>query len=122
MGIGILACMQLSKKEYRISKYIGKGTNNIAELTAIKVALQKLSKYKSTRIIIHTDSRYCQGVLTLGWKAKANKELIFDIKSIMMGFEHLEIEWVRAHNGDAGNEIADSLALAARKNFENKSK
>jgi len=58
-----------------------KGTNNIAELTAIQLALNIIEKLKSEspkevkwndigEIKILTDSEYVIGVLTCGWKAK----------------------------------------------------
>lgn len=116
MGIGIYA--KFKSKEIRYSAYIGTGTGNIAELTAIKIALQKLSRYKKHRIKIISDSQYCIGILSKNWKAKANKELIAAIKDILAGFSDVRFEWVRGHDKSYGNIQADKLALAARKNFE----
>lgn len=120
MAIGIYA--KFKSKEIKYSKYIGTGTNNIAELTAIKIALQKLSKYRTHRIKIYTDSRYSVGVLTMGWKVKANKELIDSIKKLLAKFTDLSIEWVKGHNASFGNKAADNLAKAARKKYEKKLK
>lgn len=118
MGFGIYA--KYKSKEIRLSEYIGLGTNNIAELMAIYTALVKLKKYReSTPVIVYTDSKYCIGVCTQGWKAKANKELINDIKRLIGKFRcSIKFKWVRGHSGNPGNIIADKLALAGRKSGE----
>ena len=64
------------------------GTNNICELNAIRHTLKMINlKYNIYRTIfssntvnIYTDSQYCIGVITGSYKAKANLELIQDIK------------------------------------------
>src|SRR5262249_1313602 len=58
---------------------LGIGTNNVAELTAILRAIEAVPKTAS-EVIIHTDSQYAIGVLTKGWRPKANQQLIADIK------------------------------------------
>jgi len=116
MGIGIYC--KYKNKEIKFSRYIGLGTNNIAELTAIKVALQKLTKYKKRTIKIITDSKYCIGVLT-GWKYKFNIELINETKELIKLYPKLKFKWVKGHDGDYGNKTADYLAQAARKKLQN---
>jgi len=54
--------------------------------------------------------------LTKNWKAKANVELIADIKALLEGFTSLSILHVKGHSGDIGNELADELAVRARDN------
>lgn len=92
-----------------LSQYIGRGTNNIAELTAIAAALEAVED-RSRPVRIYTDSRYCIGVLTLGWKAKANRELILSIRKMIQNFDDLELRKVEGHSGDPLNERADLLA------------
>ncbi len=58
-----------------ISGALPKTTNNRAELTAILKALIALTSPGDT-VLIHTDSLYCLGVLSKGWKAKKNRDLI----------------------------------------------
>jgi ribonuclease HI len=113
MGIGIYAIYHGMTTQY--SAYIGKGTNNIAELTAIKIALKKSLKYKQTPVRIFTDSQYCVGVLLLGWTAKVNIPLINSIKVLMFNFDDIKIKWVPGHGESKGNQIADEIAVAARK-------
>ena len=109
-GIGILLRFKDHKKE--ISKNIGKATNNIAELEAIKTALLELKHYDYP-VRLFTDSSYAQGVLTLGWKARKNKELINSIKRLISKFSDLQLIKIKGHDGFEGNEKADFLATSA---------
>lgn len=95
-----------------LSEYLGQGTNNIAELTAIQRALE-LCKDPSLQIYLYTDSAYSIGVLTQGWKAKANQELIADLKRDLRRYPRLSIRKVAGHAGIFGNERADALARTA---------
>ncbi len=111
-GIGALLIYKDNKKE--ISKSIGDATNNIAELTAIKVALQKL-KRNDLPVRIYSDSSYAIGVLTKEWKPKTNQNLVCQIKQMMMQFADLEFIKVKGHSGIKENEVADYLAASAIK-------
>lgn len=114
MGIGIY--INYRGKVIRYGKYIGLGTNNIAELTAIKTALLKLKQYKSCTILIHTDSKYCIGVLSKNWKIKANQALITSIYRLMTLYHKVQFKWVKGHDSSKGNNEADKLAINCRKN------
>jgi ribonuclease HI len=92
--------------------YIGKGTNNIAELSAIKSALDAIED-PSRPVRIYTDSQYAIGVLTKGWKAKANQELIVEIKGMLRRFSDIRLIYVRGHAGNPLNERVDTLARRA---------
>lgn len=109
-GIGVLLLYGDHEKE--ISKYIGIATNNIAELEAIRVALLEL-KRTDLPIKIFTDSSYAYGIITLGWKANKNTELIKTIKKLIVKFRNLKFYKVKAHAGINGNEKADYLATSA---------
>ena len=100
--------------QYReISQYIGTGTNNIAELLAIYVALEEL-RGVAGKIRIHTDSSYSIGVLTKGWKAKKNVELIGAIRALIKELDTLpQFVKVAGHAGIPLNERADFLAVSA---------
>nr|HID59480.1 ribonuclease HI [Desulfobacterales bacterium] len=111
-GIGIV--LRYGSHEKEISKYIGIATNNIAELTAIKTALQSI-KRTNLPINLYTDSQYCYGMLALNWKPKRNLALISSIKKIMKKFPHLRIIKVEGHAGKHHNERADCLARQAIK-------
>ncbi len=109
-GIGILFIYGEKRKE--ISKYIGPATSNIAELTAIKVALQELKRH-DLPVRVFSDSNYAIGVLTKGWKPQKNKSLISDIKTLIERFSDLSFIKVKGHSGIKENEVADFLATSA---------
>ena len=111
-GIGVLLMYGEKKKE--ISQYIGTATNNIAELTAIKVALEQL-KRKDMPVCIFSDSSYSIGLLTKGWKSKKNIELSVQIRRLMGEFKELSFIKVKGHAGIKENEVADFLATSAIK-------
>ena len=89
---------------------LGIGTNNVAEITAILRAVEAIPKNAST--IVHTDSKYAIGVLSLGWKAKANQELIARTRAALQG-RKVRFVYVPGHSGIPMNERADELAREA---------
>ena len=109
-GIGVvLVC---GDKRREISTYLGEGTNNIAELTAILAALEAI-KDRRRAITVVTDSSYAIGVLTKNWKLKANVELILKMRALIAEFAQLRFEWVKGHAGHVENERCDELARTA---------
>lgn len=109
-GIGVVLDFQGHRKE--ISRYIGMATNNIAELEAVRAALQQL-KRKDIPIRIYTDSNYVFGLLSQGWKARKNPELVADVRRILTAYADVRFIKVRGHAGHPGNELADRLARKA---------
>lgn len=109
-GIGVLLVYRDNEK--KISRSIGHATNNIAELKAIETGLLEI-KNKKLPVRLFTDSSYALGVLTLGWKAQKNMELIASIKKTMQGFKDLKLIKVKGHAGVTENETADFLATEA---------
>ncbi|TNE84886.1 MAG: reverse transcriptase-like protein [Deltaproteobacteria bacterium] len=97
-------------------KSLGTATNNVGELTAIWLALHLLEESgiaRTTPVALLTDSQYCNGVLVLGWKAKANKEIIDTVRAKLAQWPNLRVHWIAGHVGIEGNELADTLANAA---------
>jgi ribonuclease HI len=91
---------------------LGRGTNNIAELTAILRVLE-IREGDRAPLVIYTDSTYAIGVLTAGWKAKANGELIDAIKRRLVKFPRVQLCKVAGHAGVPENELVDDLARRA---------
>lgn len=112
MGIGAVILRGKERKE--ISEFLGTGTNNIAELTAIERALDALEPDDRARsILIHADSAYSIGVLSGAYKAKKNVELIARIRGKAAGFPRLRFVKVAGHAGVSENERCDRLATQA---------
>ncbi len=96
-----------------LSGYLGADkTNNIAELWAIKEALLAV-KDPTLPVYVYTDSTYCMGVLSEGWKARANQELLSEARALTERFPDLHFVKVAAHAGVPDNERADTLAREA---------
>ena len=95
-----------------ISEYLGEGTNNIAELSAILRGLSSVSD-RSRPVIVYSDSAYSIGLLTKPWKPKKNIELVKELREVCRQFPNLRFIKVLAHSGIALNERVDQLATGA---------
>lgn len=109
-GSGVLLAYQGKTKE--VSHYVGLATNNVAELYAVKLALELLTR-KDIPVDIFTDSTYVIGVLQKGWKAKENIALIEEIRATLARFDDVQLRKVKGHAGIGPNERADELAREA---------
>ncbi|MAV98605.1 MAG: ribonuclease HI [Rhodobiaceae bacterium] len=103
-------------------------TNNRMELVAAIEGLKILKK--SSEVNLYTDSVYLKDGITKwifnwqknNWK-NANKK---DVKNKDLWIQLLEVVnkhdinwiWVKGHEGNIGNEIADNLATSAISNFK----
>lgn len=112
-GVGAVALWADQMRE--LSEYIGEATNNIAELTAILRAAE-LALELGRPLRLYTDSRYSIGVLTQGWKVRANKELVAKVKKALDAHPDVKLFHVRGHQGAQLNEHADELAVRAVQN------
>lgn len=123
-GWGAILMYGNHKKE--ISGFAAHTTNNKMELTAVIEAIKAVKK--PSKINIYTDSIYVKDGITKwilnwrqnGWKGKdkkpiKNPELWQELDSVIANHK-IDWYWVRGHNGDKYNEIADSLARNAIEN------
>jgi len=111
MGIGVVVIDGPQRKEK--GEFLGVGTNNIAELTAIVRGIDLAGAAATDKPVrIFTDSSYAIGVLSKGWKAKANQGLIADIKKRLAPLR-AEFVKVAGHAGIPENERCDELARNA---------
>ena len=112
MGLGAVIIDGDERQE--LTEYLGTGTNNIAELAAIERALEAVPEdHRSRPVYLHSDSSYSIGLLTRGWKAKANVELVAHIRELVSQFRDLHFVKVRGHAGIPENERCDELARQA---------
>jgi ribonuclease HI len=107
MKIGIVA-MHGNKPIHQISKRMGAGTSNRAELLAVYEALHWAPK--DSEIVLHVDSKYAIGVVSKNWNATKNLELITAVRRLFASFPKIKMVKVKGHSGIVGNEMADSLA------------
>lgn len=109
-GLGVV--IRFEGEERMLSEYLGQGTNNIAELTAIMRVAEAVEDADTT-VHLYTDSTYAIGLLTKGWKAKKNKELVAEVREACARLSDLNFHHVKGHAGHELNEAADALAVAA---------
>ncbi|HSD86365.1 MAG TPA: ribonuclease H [Kofleriaceae bacterium] len=109
-GIGVVIIDGENRRE--ISEYLGHGTNIIAELTAILRALQEVPD-RSRPVVLYTDSQFSIDMLTKGWKAKKNVELVGEVRALCGQFPDLRFVWVRGHANVPLNVRTDELATEA---------
>ena len=109
-GVGAVAMWADQMRE--LSEYIGEATNNIAELTGILRAVE-LAHELGRPLRLYTDSKYSIGVLTQGWKVKANKGLVAKVRQALDAHPDTKLFHVRGHQGVRLNEHADELAVRA---------
>ena len=107
-GLGVV--IRHAGRERRLGEYLGKGTNNIAELTAI---LRVLQEAPDGPLTVYTDSSYAIGLLTKNWKAKKNQALVAELREALDQRPDTDFVYVPGHAGVPLNEIADELAVAA---------
>jgi ribonuclease HI len=102
-------------------------TNNRMEILGCIIGLTALKE--PCRVTIYSDSQYVVNAMTkswavnwqkLGWKRKENGKLKDALNADLwqqmldVSAKHqVRFEWVRGHNGVAGNERCDVLARAA---------
>ena len=112
MGIGVVVLDKGKRRE--LSEFLGEGTNNIAELTAVERALDLIPEAERERpVALHSDSTYVIGLLARGFKAKANTELVERLRAKARRFPRLRFVKVEGHAGVPENERCDVLARQA---------
>jgi len=109
-GLGVVIIDGAERRE--LSEYLGQGTNNIAELSAILRGLESIADRRRP-VVVYSDSQYSIGLLTQNWKAKANAELVAKLRGLTREFADLRFVKVAAHSGIPLNERVDELARGA---------
>lgn len=128
-------CMLVDGKpveRFQANGYKDSTTNNEMELTALdvlfKTMMMHIQVFSGKEVLVLTDSEYSKNIINAwmhnwqrnGWKKKkgaiANLEIvqsIFGHYTALKSVVSLEVQWIKAHVGHDGNELADDLANAA---------
>jgi len=126
-GSGLSIYKDNNKPILIYGEYQSRGTNNTAELNALYKALLIASKYKKATIC--SDSKYSIDCITKwaynwkknNWTKKGGEIKNLDIIKLSHSlYEEIKyrvtVEYVKAHAGFEGNELADRMAGLAIKN------
>ena len=114
-GIGVVIVKD-SKIILEYSKGYSNTTNNRMELTAIIIGLSCIKNNIDSLKII-SDSQYCIGCITKGWKRKKNQDLwkVFDYIQSQVSDKYcnkISYEWTKGHTVDnIYNNKCDKLAV-----------
>lgn len=119
-GLAFVA-VKNDKEVYRFSKSYKSVTNNKMELGAVILALASINSPIDS-LTIFTDSMYVVGCATKGWKRKKNVKLWEQFDSVLSKAQALvkneiKIEWVKGHDTNSFNNLCDSLAVSASKEY-----
>ena len=136
-GPGGAAAIKVAKEECVWKNVVSDKhtTNNIMELTAIKLALEDFQRWSlpGDKAVIHSDSSYCINIYTSwikgwekrGWRRAGDRPIenlklikeIYDMINSMQNENFCTIEFVKVkgHSTDKYNNIVDKLAVDAKK-------
>lgn len=103
----------------KLSGYIpAPTTSNRAELMAVIVAVFHAQNLGYRRLHINSDSKYVVNTINGQFKTNKNKDL-WDLLAIASSTtSSFRAHWVKGHNGNIYNEMADKLALKASKLYD----
>jgi ribonuclease HI len=84
-------------------------TNNRMELLAVIRGLQELKV--PCMVTVYTDSTYVLGIMTKGWNARKNGDLIEELENAeILGGHQIIVHHVNGHSDNIGNQLVDAKA------------
>lgn len=103
------ACAVLGFKGYwrGVCRYLGRATNQQAEIAAAEIGLRSLNEPCEVRVL--TDSRYVVETMLGNFKRKSNHGWWEKLDKAAEPHQ-IEWEWVKGHAGHEVQEVADDLA------------
>ena len=116
--------MQFGKHRNELSGGFRKTTNNRMELLAVIKGLQALNR--PCQVTVFSDSKYIVDAVNKGWakrwqangwkRNKRERALNPDLWATLLKLldtHQVNLQWIKGHAGNPGNERADALAVAA---------
>lgn len=110
-GIGVEICDESGKSVKNVKKYIGIATNNVAEYTALIIALEEACALGARKVLVYLDSELIYKQYTGEYRTKDERMKVFlsKVREIEKKITSLEIKHVPREN----NKEADKLANMA---------
>jgi ribonuclease HI len=110
-GIGVVVSASDGTPLVTLGRFLGPATNNVAEYTALIVAMEEAHKLGAKKIIIRGDSELIIKQMRGEYRVKNPdlKKLYDRAQTLLRKFAHAKLE----HNLRDKNELADKLANLA---------
>ena len=116
IGIGVVI-LEDGKELDRFGRGFPKGTNNQAELLAIREAAYAVSVHPEigpgVSLSIISDSEYAILMCRSHGNPKKNPQLVREVREALSRFQSVKFTWVKGHIGNEWNEVANTLAESA---------
>ena len=90
-----------------VAEFIGKSTNQRAEIIAAALGLESLKE--PCQVILRSDSRYVVQTMTGNFRRKSNHDCWTRLDAASQ-LHDITYEWIKGHDGDPEQEAADTLA------------
>ena len=104
---GWAAVVERDGVQYIHSGHHPSTTNNRMELMAAIKGLEEAAGAKE--VVLYSDSTYLVNTMTKGWKRNVNQDL-WQLLDRLAERQSITWKWVRGHDGNPGNEMADTIA------------
>ena len=114
-AIGVVIKDHKHKVVHKIGKYIGVGTNNDAEYTALIEGLTFLTELKYPEVICHLDSELVVKQLNGLYKVKnvKIKKYWSKVKALEKYFSHIEYKHVKRERNHEADELVNQVLDSA---------
>lgn len=109
-GAGVVLYDATGKEEVAtISEYIGEATNNVAEYTAVLMALQRAKELGASEVHVRMDSELVQRQMTGVYRVKQPhlQTLFVRIYNLAQQFRKVSYEHVRREKNKRADELAN---------------
>jgi len=117
-AIGIIINDDLHQNIAQISRYIGVGTNNNAEYTAVLTALQEAQKLKADSVTLYLDSELIARQLTGEYRVKSKPLQLFfiEINKIRRNFVSFNVVHIERSRNSEADKLANKALDSVLKN------
>jgi len=109
-GAGAVLYDEHGKEELAtVSEYLGHATNNVAEYTAVLMALQRAKELGASAVHVRLDSELVQRQMTGVYRVKQPhlQTLYLQIQHMMQQFDRVTFEHVRREKNKRADELAN---------------